>query len=501
MNKKFTKTILSAAVAGLFLAGNASAQVKAASTSTQVKAASTSTEEYYTFGTQSDGTQYRLSRNDGGHSATFRLVKIDNNNKKEVAIPGLTDIEKDGSVYVTGYNGERTKVEAGDVSTMVKFILDKKNTGPYNKNVNKNSKANAPVKGYIDAASEAARTVALKPALGKGAVASGQYTVAVGNGAKATEKASTSVGSWSAALGQQSVALGVGAYAYANASTAAGTAAYVDGSAIYGTAIGNYAKVDKNATEGTALGAKATVTNKNSVALGANSRTTRDNEVYIGYEAEPGKAYKTRVLGGLSDGTRPSDAATVRQVDRVKDSVEQLAQDTNTRLVVEAKKSREYTDSRTTVGVNPDGKLTRAEGATKTIAVNDGLVALSSRTDRIDYAVGSVDRRVTKNTQAIQSNTRQLQEHNARLNSQQRQIRENHEEMKRAAAQSAALAGLFQPYSVGKFNATAALGGYSDKQAVAVGVGYRFNEQTAAKAGIAASDGDVSYNMGVNFEF
>ena len=488
MNKKFTKTILSAAVAGLFLAGNASAQTTAKST-----------EEYYTFGKQSDGTQYRLSRNDGGHSATFRLVKIDGENK-EVAIPGLTDIEKDGSVYVTGYNGERTKVKAGDVSTMVKTILNGV-TGPYNKNVKYNRDANAPVKGYIDAASEAARTVALKPALGKGAVASGQYTVAVGDGAKATEKASTSVGSWSAALGQQSVALGVGAYAYANASTAAGTAAYVDGSAIYGTAIGNYAKVDKNATEGTALGAKATVTNKNSVALGANSRTTRDNEVYIGYEAEPGKAYKTRVLGGLSDGTRPSDAATVRQVDRVKDSVEQLAQDTNTRLVVEAKKSREYTDSRTTVGVNSDGTLTRAEGASKTLAVNDGLVALSGRTDRIDAAVGSVDRRVTKNTQAIQSNTRQLQEHNARLNSQQRQIRENHEEMKRAAAQSAALAGLFQPYSVGKFNATAALGGYSDKQAVAVGVGYRFNEQTAAKAGIAASDGDVSYNMGVNFEF
>ncbi|GCW15069.1 hypothetical protein HmCmsJML108_00654 [Escherichia coli] len=333
------------------------------------------------------------------------------------------------------------------------------------------------------------------------ASAEGVFAFATGQGAKANGYIATAVGSWAAADGKQSTALGGGAYAYADASTAAGTAAYVDGSAIYGTAIGNHAKVDKNATEGVALGAKAISAHKNSVALGANSRTTRDNEVYIGYEAEPGKAYKTRVLGGLSDGTRPSDAATVRQVDRVKDSVEQLAQDTNTRLVVEAKKSREYTDSRTTVGVNPDGKLTRAEGATKTIAVNDGLVALSGRTDRIDYAVGSVDRRVTKNTQAIQSNTRQLQEHNARLNSQQRQIRENHEEMKRAAAQSAALAGLFQPYSVGKFNATAALGGYSDKQAVAVGVGYRFNEQTAAKAGIAASDGDVSYNMGVNFEF
>ena len=333
------------------------------------------------------------------------------------------------------------------------------------------------------------------------ASAEGVFAFATGQGAKANGYIATAVGSWAAADGKQSTALGVGTYAYANASTAAGTAAYVDGSAIYGTAIGNHAKVDKNATEGVALGAKAISAHKNSVALGANSRTTRDNEVYIGYEEASGKAYKTRTLGGLTDGTRPSDAATVRQVDRVKDSVEQLAQDTNTRLVVEAKKSREYTDSRTTVGVNPDGKLTRAEGATKTIAVNDGLVALSGRTDRIDYAVGSVDRRVTKNTQAIQSNTRQLQEHNARLNSQQRQIRENHEEMKRAAAQSAALAGLFQPYSVGKFNATAALGGYSDKQAVAVGVGYRFNEQTAAKAGIAASDGDVSYNMGVNFEF
>lgn len=68
-------------------------------------------------------------------------------------------------------------------------------------------------------------------------------------------------------------------------------------------------------------------------------------------------------------------------------------------------------------------------------------------------------RAVRNNTNAIASHSQQLQEHKARLNIQQRQIRENHEEMKRAAAQNAALAGLFQPYSVGKFNATAAMGG------------------------------------------
>ncbi|HDW3969190.1 TPA: YadA-like family protein, partial [Escherichia coli] len=140
----------------------------------------------------------------------------------------------------------------------------------------------------------------------------------------------------------------------------------------------------------------------------------------------------------------------------------------------------------TTVRVAEDGSLTTARNTQTTKRVNEAVVDL-------DKSVRTNSQDIATNRKAIQSNSRQLQEHNARLNDHQRQIRENHEEMKRAAAQSAALAGLFQPYSVGKFNATAALGGYSDKQAVAVGVGYRFNEQTAAKAGIAASDGDVSY--------
>ncbi|EPY6039712.1 hypothetical protein ACXFFJ_004777, partial [Escherichia coli] len=102
-------------------------------------------------------------------------------------------------------------------------------------------------------------------------------------------------------------------------------------------------------------------------------------------------------------------------------------------------------ESRTLVGVSSDGTLTRAEGAKNTISVNDGLVALSGRTDRIDAAVGAIDGRVTRNTQSIEknskaiaANTRTLQQHSARLDSQQRQINENHKEMKRAAAQSAA---------------------------------------------------------------
>ncbi|KDZ49811.1 putative immunoglobulin-binding protein from prophage P-EibD, partial [Escherichia coli 3-073-06_S1_C2] len=81
-------------------------------------------------------------------------------------------------------------------------------------------------------------------------------------------------------------------------------------------------------------------------------------------------------------------------------------------------------ESRTLVGVSSDGTLTRAEGAKNTISVNDGLVALSGRTDRIDAAVGAIDGRVTRNTQSIEknskaiaANTRTLQQHSARLDS------------------------------------------------------------------------------------
>ncbi|HGU5192305.1 TPA: YadA-like family protein [Escherichia coli] len=459
MSKKFTMTLLSSSLAGLLvMSGGVSAQ-----------------EEKYTVpyatGNNKWGNTYEVVKT--GDNGNFKYeVKEKKNGRKT-----LFTFDSNGDVIING-SGITYTIHDGALNDFARAAEKKKNGQSQSHRM-----TDSVVRDVYNKVYSLQRTEITgfsvedgengKVSLGSDAKASREFSVAVGNGAKATGKASTSVG--------------VGASVRPNATE--------------GTAVGFKASVDENAADGVAIGASSTVAHRNSVALGSNSRTTREDEVYIGYEAEPGKAYKTRVLGGLSDGTRPSDAATVRQVDRVKDSVEQLAQDTNTRLVVEAKKSREYTDSRTTVGVNSDGTLTSADGATKTIAVNDGLVALSGRTDRIDAAVGSVDRRVTKNTQAIQSNTRQLQEHNARLNSQQRQIRENHEEMKRAAAQSAALAGLFQPYSVGKFNATAALGGYSDKQAIAVGVGYRFNEQTAAKAGIAASDGDVSYNMGVNFEF
>lgn len=74
--------------------------------------------------------------------------------------------------------------------------------------------------------------------------------------------------------------------------------------------------------------------------------------------------------------------------------------------------------------------------------------------------------------------------------------------LKRGLAAQAALSGLFQPYSVGKANVTAAVGGYRSQSAFAVGVGYRYNEKFATKAGFAfAPGGGVAYHAGVNFEW
>lgn len=76
--------------------------------------------------------------------------------------------------------------------------------------------------------------------------------------------------------------------------------------------------------------------------------------------------------------------------------------------------------------------------------------------------------------------------------------------MKRGFASQAALSGLFQPYSVGRFNLSTSVGGYESTNALAVGSGYRFNDNVAAKAGVSTNTEDfkgVTYNAAINVEW
>ena len=143
------------------------------------------------------------------------------------------------------------------------------------------------------------------------------------------------------------------------------------------------------------------------------------------------------------------------------------------------------------IGVNANN----IEKNQQAIAANKGQIAANK--DQIKNNTNNIE----KNQQAIAANYKEMKNNFAAVNSR---IDDLDEEMKKGFASQAALAGLFQPYNVGKFNLSVALGGYESEQAMALGTGYRFNDNFAMKAGIATDVGGfdhLTYNIGANFEW
>lgn len=243
--------------------------------------------------------------------------------------------------------------------------------------------------------------------------------------------------------------------------------AYVNPEASNGVAVGSWAKAD--ALNSVALGTGAQATHRYSVALGQQSGTTRENEVYIGYDsgvtnpASPRVPDKTRVLGGVSDGTRDTDAATVGQLNRKADEV---YSDVSGRIAAEALKARDHTDTvaaenreniiRNTVAINRNtrgllsqrdvletheerlnsqqqqintgstvavdshGYVTRGEGTGERITVQEGLVRTQEMATENRAAVSRNRQVGERNSRAIAFQARTLQAHERRMNSQQR---------------------------------------------------------------------------------
>ena len=160
-----------------------------------------------------------------------------------------------------------------------------------------------------------------------------------------------------------------------------------------------------------------------------------------------------------------------------------------------------------------EGKVTTAESDIQNnknnisqnatnIAANTGrLTDAEGRLDGHETRLTDAEGRIDLNSHAIADNYKEMKNNFAAVNSR---IDKLDDKMKKGFASQAALNGLFQPYNVGKFNVSAAIGGYDSEQAMALGAGYRFNKNFAIKAGIASdlSGFDhVTYNVGANFEF
>ena len=133
--------------------------------------------------------------------------------------------------------------------------------------------------------------------------------------------------------------------------------------------------------------------------------------------------------------------------------------------------------------------------------VNKNFAAVQGELNAQEQNIAANKTQIEKNAEAIKNNYAEMKQNFAAMNTR---IDDLDEEMKKGFASQAALAGLFQPYNVGKFNLSVALGGYESEQAMALGTGYRFNENFAMKAGIATDVGGfdhLTYNIGANFEW
>ncbi len=317
----------------------------------------------------------------------------------------------------------------------------------------------------------------------------------------------------------------------------------------WGTVAGKAASLISS-RQSSAIGAFSSVQDStSSVALGHGSQVSGENNVVSvgagpeGYGESVKGAPETRRIINVSDGVKDSDAATKGQMDNaIADAVRVSGDALRGEIGGVYRDARAHTDSQVTAvrdelsrdiiaGTSAAVAYTDAsslalqdeikEKADETVQVSRAYTDKSVRDARkeaksqaehlSDVLVknrAQTDAAIASNTAAIRNNSHRLDLTEAwqkmateRMNNMQEQIKENRKELRESAAQSAALAGLFQPYSVGKFNATAAVGGYRDEQAIAVGVGYRFTENVAGKVAVAAGGSSASWNAGVNFEF
>ena len=193
----------------------------------------------------------------------------------------------------------------------------------------------------------------------------------------------------------------------------------------------------------------------------ALSRKANASDVYTKTESDS-------KLDVKADKTELATKADKTELAAKADKTELAAKADKTELATKADKNSVYSKSETDekFALKADNSVVRAQ-ATDINNLRTDVNAHTKRLDHLDNRVNKLDK-----------------------------------DLKRGLAAQAALTGLFQPYTVGKANFTAAVGGYKSQTAVAIGTGYRYNQNIATKAGVAFTQGGgVTYNAGVNFEW
>ena len=203
------------------------------------------------------------------------------------------------------------------------------------------------------------------------------------------------------------------------------------------------------------------------------------------------KAHRTDIDANKAAIETKADKTAVESVRTIAVEAQKSAQAAKGAVEV-AQKSAETADSH--------AKAAQTAAAKAQESADTNAVQIAANTKQIDTNKTDIAALQTANGQHAAG----IAKNSARIDSLDKNVANLRKETRQGLAAQAALSGLFQPYSVGKFNVTAALGGFKSDTAVAVGAGYRFNENFAAKAGLAvgtSSGGSASYNVGLNYEW
>ena len=270
---------------------------------------------------------------------------------------------------------------------------------------------------------------------------------------------------------------------------------------------------DKDIVDLAQAGLKATeALEANRQDIDANKAAIAENTASLKEQEKANEGFNNAIASLDEDistlkkvGLAAADALEVNRqdIDANKAAIDKKADkadiETAKNAAVEAEKSAKSAQGSVEVAQKSAETAESHAKAAKTSADAANNVASAAQT-----AAAQAQDAVKANATQVAANKADIAKNSARIDNLDKNVANLRKETRQGLAAQAALSGLFQPYSVGKFNVTAALGGFKSDTAVAVGAGYRFNENFAAKAGLAvgtSSGGSASYNVGVNYEW
>ena len=222
---------------------------------------------------------------------------------------------------------------------------------------------------------------------------------------------------------------------------------------------------------------------------------------------ELSEGIRDNILPALEANRTDIDKNASRITDTRKKQVLQNARLDNHSSRIDANKAALETKAdKTALEAKADKTALEAKADKTALEAKADKTALEAKADKV--YVGSLEQNIRDNSNRIETNKvavsalrNDINSHAKRLDHLDNRVNKLDKDLKRGLATQAALTGLFQPYTVGKANFTAAVGGYKSQTAVAIGTGYRYNKHVATKAGVAFTQGGAAYNVGVNFEW